>query len=169
MPEGEILKFEVRAGPKEGSEESENGTKEHESLPDDALSEGPAESRGVCVVTRIISSWPEADVFFDPHTGGRRSMISRKMSFRERQDFLRCTTCKRAQIMRKPWSDAFRGWSDRWFCRNIYKYMDLLKKAQARPDRMYFLSPNKTGRLYAKLRAVPRSAQIMHRKSKSRF
>ena len=51
MPEGEILKGEVRAGPKEGSEEGENGTKEHESLSDDVMSEGLAESGKVWVKT----------------------------------------------------------------------------------------------------------------------
>lgn len=48
------------------SEKGENGTEQHECLPDDALSEGSAESREVCVPIVIPSTREQPDVFFDP-------------------------------------------------------------------------------------------------------
>jgi hypothetical protein len=49
------------------SEEGEKGTKQHECLPDDALSEESAESLEVFVLIVIISTREPPDVFLDLH------------------------------------------------------------------------------------------------------
>ncbi len=61
MPEGEVFKSEPGAGSEEGPQEGDDGTEEHESLPDEALGGSPAENREVSVSVVIISTGRAAD------------------------------------------------------------------------------------------------------------